>query len=182
MNPTVSLVMFFTGKMSLLRMFIYWAAQFLGAFLAALIVYIQYYDLINLAGKTLLTARIFATFPNTESIGWATCFLEQVIGSSFLIMSALAITDKNNQEHSNTVNSLLIGLVIFITGAAFSGNCSGAINPARDFSPRMFTLLAGWEGVFSASGYFFWIPLIGPFCGATIGMFIYTIVIGNNWP
>ncbi len=183
MNPAVSLVMFLTGKMTVLRMLIYWLAQFIGAFLAALVIYISYYEVIQTNGKTMATAGIFATYPSSEKVGWAECFLEQVVGTAFLIISILAITDKKNQVHSNTVSFLLVAMVLFVQGAAFSGNCGGAINPARDLSPRLFTLLAGWgDEVFSAGNFFFWIPIAGPFCGAIIGMVFYAVFVGNNWP
>jgi glycerol uptake facilitator-like aquaporin len=39
-----------------------------------------------------------------------------------------------------------LGLMIF----AFGYNCGAPINPARDFSPRLFSAMAGWGGdVFS---------------------------------
>jgi glycerol uptake facilitator-like aquaporin len=56
-----------------------------------------------------------------------------------------------------------------------------AINPVRDFIPRVFTAIFGWGvGVFSTSNYFFWVPLIGPFIGAILAAIIYTLMIGNS--
>lgn len=61
---------------------------------------------------------------------------------------------------------------------AFSYTLSNSVNPARDFSPRLFTCIAGWGGqVFSTNNYFFWIPLVSPLVGATFAVFIYFIVV-----
>ena len=56
-----------------------------------------------------------------------------------------------------------------------------AINPARDFAPRMFTLIFGWGvKVFTAGSYFFWIPIVAPMVGAVFAVFFYEFFIGNN--
>lgn len=53
-------------------------------------------------------------------------------------------------------------------------NCGFPINPARDLSPRILTLCAGYGSeVFSAGNYYFWIPCIGPVFGAIIGAWAY---------
>jgi glycerol uptake facilitator protein len=68
--------------------------------------------------------------------------------------------------------------------AAAPGSCY-AINPARDFGPRLFAWLAGWgqtalpgtvDGAFS---WYFWIPIIGPLIGGVIGVLIYDWFIGD---
>lgn len=61
----------------------------------------------------------------------------------------------------------------------FGANGGFAINPARDFGPRVFCLCAGygWE-VFSAHGYYFWIPIVGALIGSIIGAWIYKIFVG----
>lgn len=67
-------------------------------------------------------------------------------------------------------------------GTAFAYNCGYAINPARDFAPRLFTLIAGWGSqTFTAGNYFFWIPIVGPLVGAVVGSLIYTVMIASHW-
>jgi glycerol uptake facilitator-like aquaporin len=67
-------------------------------------------------------------------------------------------------------------------GTAFAYNCGYAINPSRDFAPRLFTLIAGWgTQTFSHANYFFWVPIIGPMVGAVVGSLIYTVMIAIHW-
>lgn len=68
--------------------------------------------------------------------------------------------------------------LVTVIGTAFAYNCGYAINPARDFGPRLFTWLAGWGSqVFTAGHYFFWVPIIAPLLGAVLGTLIYLILI-----
>jgi len=98
------------------------------------------------------------------------------------IISILAITDKKNTEIPHQTVAILIGLSLIVVGAAFGYNGGFAVNPARDFGPRMFTLIAGWgTKTFTAGNYYFWIPIIGPMLGSVFGTFLYWIFISNHW-
>lgn len=187
MNPAVTFSMYLTGKITTVRMLIYWIAQFFGSFLAAVVIYINYYNKIDTLGRdkdgilTLESAAIFATYPQFY-LTIATGFFDQVIGTGLLVVFVLAITDKKNEVYSHGASFALVGIFLFVQGAAFSENCGGAINPARDFGPRLFTLMAGWgDKVFSAGNYFFWVPIVGPMIGSLFGTLFYTILFGNNW-
>lgn len=59
-------------------------------------------------------------------------------------MGIFAITDSKNSEVKAGLKPVAIGLVLLVVGAAFGFNCGYAVNPARDFSPRVFTAIAGW--------------------------------------
>jgi glycerol uptake facilitator protein len=63
-------------------------------------------------------------------------------------------------------------------GASFGANTGYAINPARDFGPRLFAWIAGWGKLALPGDYgwvntYFWVPIIGPFIGATIACYLY---------
>ena len=77
---------------------------------------------------------------------------------------------------------LVAGLVALI-GMSFGWNAGYAINPARDFGPRLFTALAGWGGeVFSAGGGWWWVPIVAPCLGALLGGFVYDLFITRHHP
>ena len=66
---------------------------------------------------------------------------------------------------------------------AFGFNAGYAINPARDFGPRLFTAVAGWgSGVFAAGGGWWWVPIAGPIIGAVIGGGVYDACITRRHP
>lgn len=66
---------------------------------------------------------------------------------------------------SNLQNSVLI-------------ECRYAINLARDFGPRLMSYALGYGSeVWSAGGYYFWIPMVSPFCGCLFGGFLYDVFL-----
>ena len=73
---------------------------------------------------------------------------------------------------------------MFVIGTTLCYNCGYAVNPARDFGPRLFTYLAGWDFVFSKTQgyYFFLVPILGPMLGGILGTIMYYLLISNHWP
>ena len=69
-----------------------------------------------------------------------------MIGTFLLLLGIFAITDSKNSKRSDGVGlkPLAIGLLLLVIGAAFGFNSGYAVNPARDFSPRLFTAMAQW--------------------------------------
>src|SRR5205807_9333125 len=98
-------------------------------------------------------------------------------------MMILALTDELNQPPGANLTPLLIGLVVVAVGISFGGMHGYAINPARDFGPRLFTVVAGFKnnGLTDGSGVF-WVPIAGPILGGLIGGFVYEMVIRRFLP
>ena len=66
-------------------------------------------------------------------------------------------------------------------GVAFGFNAGYAINPARDFGPRLFTFVAGWgSDVFTAGGGWWWVPIVAPIVGAILGAWLYDAFINKH--
>ena len=61
-----------------------------------------------------------------------------------LLLCVRALTDERNMKVPGYLVPVLVGLVVLNIGIAFGYNCGYAINPARDFAPRLFTLMAGF--------------------------------------
>lgn len=66
------------------------------------------------------------------------------MGTAILSLCVLAITDQRNMEVPKCVVPLLVGFTVGLVGMAYGMNCGFAINPARDFGPRLFTAAFGW--------------------------------------
>ena len=116
---------------------IYWAAQYLGAFLAAAVLYGTYADGINNVIGTNFTdgaAGIFASYPN-EKVGSVTLVMDQALGTAVLLVIILAVTDERNMKVSSGLVAPLIGLGLAAIHISLAFNAGCAINPARDFSP-----------------------------------------------
>ncbi|MFE7767861.1 aquaporin, partial [Streptomyces sp. NPDC057438] len=75
-----------------------------------------------------------------------------------------------------------IGLVVVAIGLTFGTNAGYAINPARDFGPRLFTYFEGWgsialPGTFEWFSGYWWIPIVGPLIGGVVGVGVYDLLI-----
>src|SRR6185503_5950219 len=126
------------------------------------------------------TAGIFATYPQSF-LSFAGGFVDQVVGTALLMAGLLAITDQRNAGPPGYLVAPLIGLLVVAIGVSFGFNAGYAINPARDFGPRLFTAIAGWGGaVFSAGHGWWWVPIVAPCVGAILGAWLYDACVGNH--
>ena len=81
------------------------------------------------------------------------------------------------------LDALPVALVVLAIGLSLGGATGYAINPARDFGPRLFTYLAGWGGrVFQAGDCFWWVPIVGPMAGGVLGGLAYDTLVHNLHP
>ena len=106
-------------------------------------------------------------------------FGDEFLGTALLVGMILVIVDARNQPVQSNLNPLIIGLLIVAIGASFGLNTGYAINPARDFGPRLWIALVSGGASFSADNYYFWIPIVGPLTGGVVGAFIYDYTIGK---
>ena len=102
-------------------------------------------------------------------------------------MLVVAVIDARNTAVGSNLGPLIIGFIVAAIGASYGANAGYAINPARDFGPRLFAYFAGWgkvalPGTFNGPGGFsnyWWIPIVGPLIGGVIGVVIYDLFIGD---
>ena len=154
----------------------YILAQVAGAFCAAALVFWNYRPAFHAFDPGLSkTAGIFTTFPafpDQLSAG----LLDQVIGTALLMFMILAIG-----EHATELGPILVGLVVVAIGMSFGGLHGYAINPARDFGPRLFTAIAGFQNNGLTSGApVFWVPILGPLIGGLVGSAVFEYTLGSR--
>ncbi len=192
-NPAVTFAFAVRGDFPWKRVLPYWGAQVLGAFVAAALVYIVYSSAIGAyegAAKitrgdlnSVPTFSIFATFPAPYFHGsWVGPLIDQIVGTAFLLMSAAALTDRRNLAPLANMTPLLVGLAVAAIGMSYGANAGYAINPARDFGPRLFAFFAGWgqvalPGNGAGFSWYFWVPIVGPLIGGVLGILVYDFFI-----
>ncbi|XP_061469330.1 aquaporin-3 [Rhineura floridana] len=185
LNPAVTFAMCFMAREPWIKLPIYALAQTIGAFLGAAIVFGLYFDAIwAFAGDQLLvtgpnsTAGIFATYPSGH-LNTLNGFFDQFIGTAALIVCVLAIVDPYNNAVPRGLEAFTVGFVILVIGTSMGFNSGYAVNPARDFGPRLFTAIAGWgSDVFTTGRHWWWVPIVAPFLGAIAGVMVYQLMIG----
>lgn len=148
LNPAVSLFLFTMGRLSGMRFILYSIAQILGGFCASFFTWLLYYDALNAydggirqVEGPLATASIFSTYPK-DFLGVGGGIADQVIGTAYLCICVSLVTDKRNKIPAY-LQPILIGFIVIQIGIC-AGMNGYAINTARDFGPRLFTLCAGW--------------------------------------
>src|SRR4030081_1110372 len=174
LNPAVTLALAVFRGFPWKKVLPYSMAQTAGAFVAAALVYWNYLPAFRQMDPQLeRTAGVFTTFPAFPAV-FSAGFLDQVIGTALLLLLVLAITDERNQPPGANLGPLMIGLVVVAIGMGFGGMHGYAINPARDFGPRLFTAVAGFKNNGLTDGpKVFWVPIAGPILGGILGCAAY---------
>jgi glycerol uptake facilitator protein len=178
LNPAVTLSLAVFRGFPWRNVIPYSVAQIAGAFLAAAVVYRNYAPAFHQVDPGLeKTAGIFTTFPAFAGMPQAG-LLDQTIGTALLLLLILAITDELNSPPGSNLAPLMIGLVVVAIGMSFGGMHGYAINPARDFGPRLFTVVAGFRNNGITDGTrVWWVPIAGPLLGGLIGTALYDFAI-----
>lgn len=170
----------------------YIISQVLGAFCSAALVYFLYQDLfvatetaLNIVrGENVGFATVFSTYPNSH-ISVAQAFVVEMVITAVLMALILALTDDGNGVPRGAMAPLLIGLLIATIGGAMGPLTGFAMNPARDFGPKILAFLAGWGEIALTGGRtipYFLIPIFAPIIGALMGAWGYQRFIGKNLP
>ena len=189
-SPAVTFTSCVLRKLPWRRFPIYFVAQFLGGLVGAAVIYANYVNAINFfeggAGIRTVppspkaTAGIFCTYPQAFDTK-ASMFFSEFIASSLLMFVIFALKDDTNKGSFSASGAwfpLCLFFLIFGLGACFGWQTGYAINLARDFGPRLMSYALGYgHEVWSAGGYYFWIPMVAPFGGCLFGGVLYDLFI-----
>jgi len=163
-NPAVTVALAVFGKFPARKVIPYIAAQMLGAFVAAAVIYALYSSLFE--SKTLDTLGVFATAPHPDIALWQ-AFMAEFVGTAILLALILALVDDRNGAPRGALAPLLIGLAVAAIGAVVGPLSSG---------PRLFAFIAGWGNEAMTGGQeipYVLIPLTAPILGGLLGAWIY---------
>ena len=129
-------------------------------------------------------AGTFSTYPNPH-INFVQAFAVEMVITAILMGLILALTDDGNGVPRGPLAPLLIGLLIAVIGASMGPLTGFAMNPARDFGPKVFAWLAGWGNVAFTGGRdipYFHGAFFRPIVSAIVGAFAYRKLIGRHLP
>ncbi|MEV5498545.1 MIP/aquaporin family protein [Nonomuraea fuscirosea] len=188
LNPAVTLGFALFRGFPWPKVLPYVVAQTAGAFLAALIVRWNYTEILTMfdPGHTIKTQIVFSTLPGngTLPVGLWGGLRDQIIGTAILLFVIFALSDTANMAPSANMGPFVIGLLIVGIGMSFGADAGYAINPARDFGPRLASFLTGYGGAWrdQYGDLYFWVPIVGPLIGGVIGAGLYQACIARYLP
>ena len=191
LNPAVTIALAVKRGFAWGKVIPYILAQMVGAFLGALAVYLVYRDGLVGAGMP----NVWSTGPgsvfgqaywgggvsaNGVPYSMVTCIIAELFGTAVLMWGILASGDSKNIGLMHNMGPFLVGGTVLAVGLSLGGPSGYAINPARDFAPRVFGTLVGTQGLWD-NGYWL-VPLLAPFVGGAIAMFCYDWFVTRGLP
>jgi glycerol uptake facilitator protein len=175
LNPAVTIGLASIGKFAWAAVPVYIAAQMLGAFLGATIVWLAYLPHWPVTENEASKLAVFCTGPAIRHS--AGNLLTEVIGTVVLVLGVLVIlTPKNlNPAHGWDAGfgPFLVGILVWAIGLSLGGPTGYAINPARDLGPRLAHAFLPITGKGNSDWGYAWIPVIGPIIGGLIAALVY---------
>lgn len=174
LNPAVTLSFAAAGKFPWSDAPKFIVAQLIGAFLGAVVVFIFYREHFKVTSEPGLKSACFFTAPNIRD--FPTAFFCEFVGTFFLMLPILLMIDPKfaltlpDQRHEvklglGALGSLPVGLLVFAIGMSLGGTTGYAINPARDFAPRVAHALLPIPGKDTSDWQYAWVPIVGPILG-----------------
>lgn len=163
LNPAVTIGMAAAGKFAWGGVLPFIIAQVAGAFLGAVLVWIHYYPHWK---ETKDQAAILGTFATGPAIrNYAANFVSELIGTFMLVFALLAFTRGHFTEG---LNPLVVGALITSIGLSLGGTTGYAINPARDFGPRLAHAVLPIANKGGSDWSYSWVPIVGDVVGGLL--------------
>lgn len=174
LNPAVTIGFAAIGDLDWALVPGYIIAQILGAFVGAVLVYLTYKDHFAVTDDADAKLGIFCTAPAIRNTG--SNLITEAIGTAMLVIGIMGINHGNNNV--GALSALLAGFLVWVIGLSLGGPTGYAINPARDFGPRLAHAILPIPGKRDADWGYAWIPIVGPIIGGVLGAFIYKMFLG----
>ena len=179
LNPAVTLGLAVAGKFAWSKVLIYIVAQIIGSILGALLVWIVYRDHFNSTADPDTQLAVFSTSPAIKNSLFN--LLSEIIGTFVLIFVLFYFTnaefgDQKTPIGLGSLGALPVAFLVWAIGLSLGGTTGYAINPARDFGPRIAHAFLPIKDKGNSNWKYAWIPIAGPFIGAIIAAVLYLVL------
>ena len=170
-NPAVSIGLATAGLFPWSEVPAYIAAQFIGAMLAAFLVWLNYRDHFNRTEEKASKLGVFSTAPAIPNT--LLNLLGEITGTFVLVFAVLYFTDPKILESGQIIGlgslgALPVALVVWSIGMSLGGTTGYSINPARDLGPRIMHEILPIKDKGGSDWAYSWIPVIGPIIGGVL--------------
>lgn len=174
LNPAFTIAKALNGSFEWKLVPVYIVAQLLGAMFGSLLVYFQFLPHWEKVNNPEVKLNIFVTSPAIKN-NFTNFISEYLI--TFILIFSLLVLDRNS--FVDGLKPIVVGGLIFTLGVSFGGVTGAALNPARDFGPRLAYLLLPIPGKGSSNFKYGWIPVLAPTLGGSTGAMINLALYDN---
>ena len=181
LNPAVTIGLAVAGKFSWALVPYYILSQLIGAMIGSWINYILYIDHYKITKEENLVKGTFFTGPSIRNL--KNNFFSEFVGTFVLVFGiffiASPIISIDGIETINygigSLESLPVGILVWVIGISLGGTTGYAINPARDLGPRIVYQLIPRKNKDADWNYSF-IPIFGPILGSVVAGLLYSLI------
>ena len=180
-NPAVTFAMCISKRMEWKEFPVYVISQFIGAIIAALLLWALFGPSCIEASTSVDWSSIWAErYPN--GVGVAPAYigaLAEGVGVFVLVIVIFSMTEDSNLGRPNdNIFPLFIGLTITIIICVVGPITDAGLNPARDMGPRLVAAIFGMSDVMSGDTLgTICVYVVGPLVGAALAALFWTQVI-----
>jgi glycerol uptake facilitator protein len=185
LNPAVTIGLAAAGLFDWFKVAPFILAQIAGAVMGAFTVFLFFKNHFDITETPGTKKACFCTAPAIRD--FKSNFFSEMTGTFILVFSVLMITLPQLEYHTfgggtkvglGSLGALPVALVVFSIGMSLGGTTGYAINPARDFGPRLVHWLLPLRHKDDSDWAYAWIPVVAPVTGAVLAAMVYYLVLG----
>ncbi len=175
-NPALTIGLAIDGSLAWGLVPGYIIAQFAGAFVGAIIVYLLFKDQFDATESAATKLGVFSTGPSVPNMGRN--ILSEAVGTFVLVFAIKGLGQAGDLPAG--VNNLLVFGIIVSIGMSLGGLTGYAINPARDLGPRLAHTLLPIEGKGDSNWGYAPVVIVGPILGSIAAVLLYMVFPWQN--
>ncbi len=122
------------------------------------------------------------TAADLAKVSTSTAFLVEFVLTAFLLIVIFAVSDaRNSNAPGANLGPWFVGLSVAVIVGIGAPLTMDAVNPARDFGPRLWAYLVGFGPIAlpGPRGHEWWLYLVAPTAGGVAGGGLYRLVTGR---
>jgi glycerol uptake facilitator protein len=176
LNPAVTIGLAIVGKFAWGKVLLFVVAQLVGSIIGSFIVWIIYRDHFSETNEPATEMAVFCTAPAIHN-RWFN-LLSEIVGTFVLVFvifyfTGAEIADAKTPIGLGSLGAIPVAFLVWSIGLSLGGTTGYAINPVRDFGPRLVHAFVPLKNKCSSNWAYAWIPIMGPFIGAAIAALLY---------
>ena len=177
LNPAVTIGVALKGGLPWASVFPYILAQFAGAMLGQILVWLQFkphYEAEENAGNILAT---FSTGPAIKDT--VSNLISEILGTFVLVLTIFAL---GLYDFQAGIGTFAVGTLIVGIGLSLGGTTGYALNPARDLGPRILhfilpeSVLGKHKG--DSKWWYSWVPVVAPILAGITAVLLFKTIYG----